>query len=223
MIGGNRCRNCPPLRSAARRRCCNLGMGQEPQCRHRRDCTAETMGQGNTFEYRTGFTLLEMIISIGIFSVLVIASIGVMIGISNAQIKASTAQATQDNIRFGVELMTKELRTGSRYDISGFCGAGPGEAVRFTASSGTLRTYYRRETTLMRLTDSANCDSAQPVLSEEVAVLNLLFRAGGTQAGATDGQPWISVSLSIRSRGPKPAFDSQMDLQTTVVQRFRDQ
>ena len=172
---------------------------------------------------RGGFTLLEMIISIGIFSTIVIATIGITIGISNAQIKASTVQATQDNIRFGMELMTKELRTGSQYELSSICTQRTGEEIRFVASSGSRRIYYRSGPSLMRLVDSVNCVVAQPLLSGEVGVENLRFRVGGTAPGAGDGQPWVFVSLSLRSRGPKPVLDSQMDMQTMVVQRFRDQ
>ena len=179
--------------------------------------------KGNTFGDSTGFTLLEMIISIGIFSTIVIAAIGITIGISNAQIKASSVQATQDNIRFGMELMTKELRTGSRYELSRICAQRTGEEIRFVASSGSWRIYYRSGPSLMRLVDSVNCLTANPLLSEEVGVENLRFRVGGTVPGAGDGQPWAFVSLSLRSRGPKPVLDSQMDMQTMVVQRFRDQ
>lgn len=189
--------------------------------------------------FQRGFTLLEMIISIGVFSVIVIAAIGITIGISNAQIKASAVQAVQDNIRFSVELMTKELRTGSAYDISGFCGAGRGEAVRFIASNGESRTYYRDGRAIMRLAGSDECNAARPFLSmpdvidaqfdedaaisHDIAVENLRFNAGGEQPGVGDGQPWITISLSLRSVGPKPVLDARMDLQTTVVQRFRDQ
>lgn len=164
-----------------------------------------------------------MIISIGVFSALVIASIGITIGISNAQIKASTVQAVQDNIRFSVELMTKEMRTGSQYALSRLCNAAPGEEISFFASSGARRVYYRDGKSLMRLVESTECAAAHPLLSEEVAVEQVRFKVGGERSGATDGQPWVSVSLSLRSRGPKPVLDSQMDLQTMVVQRFRDQ
>ena len=170
-----------------------------------------------------GFTLLEMIISIGIFSTIVIASIGITIGISNAQIKASSVQAAQDNIRFSVKLMTREMRTGSQYELSHLCAGTSGEEIRFVASSGTSRVYYRSGASLMRLVDSTNCSTAKPLMSEEVGVESLRFRIGGATPGATDGQPWVMVSLSIRSRGSKPVLDSQMDLQTMVVQRFRDQ
>ena len=184
-----------------------------------------TMGPGNTFEYRTGFTLLEMIVSIGIFSVLVVAAIGVTIGVSNAQLKAANIQASQDNIRYSVELMTKEMRTGSQYALLEICGVRLGEAISFSTSGGVRRIYYHDHArmTIMRLGDSTDCGVATQLLSEEVGVVNLRFRIGGGAPGAQDGQPWVSVALSVRSQGPKEALESQMDLQTMVVQRYRDQ
>ena len=169
-----------------------------------------------------GFTLLEMIISIGIFSVLVVASIGVTLSVSNAQIKASNIQATQDNIRFSMELMTKEMRTGSQYTLSSFCNAIPGQEVSFLTSFGEKRAYYLSGDKIMRLKNTTVCISAQPLMADEVAVERLRFVISGTTAGPNDGQPRITVAISVRSKSLKNPLESRMNLQTTVVQRLRD-
>jgi len=181
-----------------------------------------------------GFTLLEMIISIGIFSVLVVTSIGVMLGISNAQLKAANIQATVDNIRFSMELMTKEMRTGSQYALSSFYGAQPGEELSFVTSAGERRVYYLSGGTIMRLAASlscliqtplvvtAQCPSPKPLMADEVTVERLRFKIGGITPGSSDGQPWVMVAMSVSSKGGKQAFESRMDLETMVVQRLRD-
>ncbi len=187
------------------------------------------------FDFKRGFTLLEMVISIGIFSVLVTAAIGITIGVSNAYLKSANVQATQDNIRFSVELMTKELRTGYAYDVSGRCGAEAAEAVSFIGSDDRRRVYYRDGAGIRRIAFDASdtgdlrrqpnaedCRSARPLLADEVAVERLRFTAGGEAAGPSDGQPWVMVGLSVRSRSGKQSLESRMDLQTTVVQRLRD-
>ena len=180
--------------------------------------------------FQQGFTLLEMIISIGIFSVVVVAAIGITIGVSNAHLKAANTQATQDNIRFSVELITKEMRTGSAYDALGICGAKAGEAIRFLATSGG-RAYYLDGTTVRRialdlgtnrLPEPGDCRNAKLLFADEVAVEHLRFTVGGQASGPADGQPWVMISLSVRSRNEKRALESRMDLQTTVVQRLRD-
>lgn len=177
--------------------------------------------RGDLSRYQ-GFTLLEMIISIGIFSVLVVTSIGVMLGISNAQIKAANIQATEDNIRFSMELMTKEMRTGTQYTLSSFCAGAAGTEVSFVTSAGERRVYYQDGDRLMRLVGTVDCSRAKPLMADDVAVDRLRFQAGGTAEGSADGQPWIMVAVGISSKGGKQAFVSRMDLETMVVQRLRD-
>jgi len=169
-----------------------------------------------------GFTLLEMIISIGIFSALVVASIGVMLGVSNAQLKAANIQATQDNIRFSMELMTKEMRTGSQYALSSFCASGSRTEMSFLTSASERRVYYRDGDRLMRLVGTTDCSRAKPLMADEVAVELLRFQVGGTASGASDGQPWVMTAIGVRSKSGKQAFESRMDLETMVVQRLRD-
>lgn len=173
-------------------------------------------------KYCSGFTLLEMVISIGIFSVLVVASIGVTLGVSNAQIKAANTQATQDNIRFSLELMTKEMRTGNGYRLSSVCNQNPGEEISFITSGTESRIYYLQGDRLMRLKNTAVCQSAHPLMADEVGAERLRFVISGTAPGIGDGQPRVTVSVSVRSKSLKDPLESRMDLQTTVVQRLRD-
>ena len=163
-----------------------------------------------------------MIISIGIFSVLVVASIGVTLGVSNAQIKAANIQATQDNIRFSLELITKEMRTGSQYRLSSFCSPNSGEEISFLTSSGESRVYYLTEDRIMRLKQTTVCQAGQPLMADEVGVERLRFVVRGASSGPQDGQPMITISMGVRSKSLKDPLESRMDLETTVVQRLRD-
>ncbi len=175
---------------------------------------------------RNGFTLLEMIISIGIFSVLVVASLGVTLGVSNAQIKAANIQSTQDNIRFSLELITKEMRTGSEYVLSTFCSI-PGQEINFITSSGEGRLYYLSGGAIERVKGSvpfsgSDCARGIPLMADEVAVERFRFVTGGTGAGSEDGQSRVTISMSVRSKSLKDPLESRMNLETTVVQRLRE-
>lgn len=176
---------------------------------------------------KSGFTLLEMIISVGIFSVLVTASIGVTLGVSNAQLKAANVQAILDSIRFGLELITKEMRTGSGYGATSYgaaCNGVSGSEISFTTALGETRTYYLNSSTksIMRLARTTDCNQAVPFSSEEVTIDRLAFTLGGQSAGPNDGQPRATITMKARSKSPKYQLESSMDLQTTVIQRFRD-
>lgn len=174
---------------------------------------------------RTGFTLLEMIVSIGIFSISIIASINIMIGVSNAQIKSADLQAIQDNIRFSLELITKEMRTGRNYNLSSFC-APTGSEISFDTATGQKRIYYLDpvKKAIMRIRGVPNptCSNAIQFTAEEVFIDRFFLTLRGQTAGPSDGQPMITISLKISSVDPKFGPQTNMNLQTTVVQRIRD-
>jgi len=181
-----------------------------------------------------GFTLLEMIVSFGIFTMLVVAAIGITLGVSNAQIKASNTQAIIDNIRFSLELITKEMRTGSQYQLTTICVGNPtelGSEISFLTSLGDVRVYFLNSSTktLMRAkeaiapTDCLLANKVRPFTSDEVLVERLNFsELTGDATGPADGQPRVTVSMKVKSKSAKYHLESTMELQTTVVQRLRD-
>ena len=168
-----------------------------------------------------GFTILEIVVATGIFSLIAVAAIGITLAAAQAQRKAANLQTVQDSARFGLELMTKELRTGSAYTPSAFCGI-TGQELSFLTFSGAVRVYYKSGNTLMRLVGTTNCAAAIPLIGNDVIVDLVRFRIGGQNPGGLDGQPWVSISLSVRSADPKQSLESRMDIQTTVVERLRD-
>lgn len=183
-----------------------------------------------SFWLKRGFTLLEMVISFGIFSVLVVAAIGITLAVSNAQIKSSNVQNILDNIRFSLELITKEMRTGNSYQLTSKC-APAGSEISFATAIGESRTYFLNSTTgtVMRAKipiTNADCNDTNKVkalTAEEVSVERLNFtELQGQTAGPADGQPRTTITMRVRSKSPKIELESSLNLQTTVVQRLRD-
>ena len=177
-----------------------------------------------------GFTLLEMVVSIGLFSTLIIAAAGVTLSVSKAQIKAQNIQASLDNIRFSLELITKEMRTGTGWALTSIC-APQGSEISFTTSLGEKRVYFLDSSSgaIMRakvVIGGAECSNpakVKPFTAEEVLVERFNFSfTYGQIAGSSDGQPRATITLKVTSRSPKEELQSSMDLQTTVVQRLRD-
>ena len=176
---------------------------------------------------RRGFTLLEMVVALGVFSVIMVIAFGIAISMNNAQFKASRIQIVQDDLRFALESMTKEMRTGTNFQASEpVIGLSNGyEKITFRRSDGVMITYCMRSgaSRIRKITDgTTDCStaSAQPVTGGDVTVEALTFYLTGAAAGAGDGQPRITVSLKARSENPK--LVSTFSIQTTVSQRIRD-
>lgn len=177
-----------------------------------------------------GFTLLEMLISIGIFSVVIVSSVGVILAIGSAQKKTAAVQDIQDNVRFAMESMSKEIRQGSAYNppVSS-CQGDACQTIRFKNISGDLIWYCKTDNGLVLRWkgDPANPDSnlckteGAPLTSDDVNVKRLVFYVLGEESQEPACQPRVTISLQAESKGA-PRFETTFALQTTVTQRARD-
>ncbi len=68
-----------------------------------------------------GFTLIEMIVSLGIFAVVAVIAIGALLKISDANRKAIILKTSINNLNFALEAMSREMRFGSNFE----CASGP--------------------------------------------------------------------------------------------------
>ena len=173
---------------------------------------------------------MELIVSIAIFSLVLLGAIGVMVNVFGAQRKAIAIKEVLDNSRFPIELMSRELRTPTH--IQGIRPSGcPTSGLQFTSHNGSIaqeRFYYLRgsDGTIMRvamtIADSIDCALAQELTAKEVLVDNVSTVVFGDGLGPNDGQPRITFGFRVQSRDPRFAADTMINVQTTVTQRLRD-
>lgn len=69
----------------------------------------------NLNKYNVGFTLIEIMVSISIFSIVMLIVIGALIMLNDANKKAQAMRAVVDNLNFAMEDMTRSIRTGGEY------------------------------------------------------------------------------------------------------------
>lgn len=199
------------------------------------------------FRNNSGFTLLEMLVSLSIFSVTIMMVAGIMISVQNAREKVGTILLMQDNIRFTLELFSREIRTGAGYQATTkgrtACGAArvPLNAefsfTHWNQGFPQPRTYFLYDTdgsgapdTIMRVKQGSfsGADCSNPLIvtpftdTDNVVVERLRFDLSGQTPGAYDGQPWVRITLRARSRGVKAKLQSLLDIQTVMTQRLRD-
>lgn len=167
-----------------------------------------------------GFTLLEMVVSLGIFSVVIVTAIGAMLSVQGAQVKAANIQTIQDNLRFALESMTKEMRAGTAFRP--FAGGGQQfDGLTFTRSDGSDVGYCFSAGALRKISgSSSDCSVSSAVTSEDIVVEDVTFYVIGQAPGRSDGQPRITIALQARSQDVRLA--TSFRVQTTVTSRVRD-
>jgi type II secretory pathway pseudopilin PulG len=82
----------------------------------------------NIFDFKNknnekGFTLIEAMISVGLFTVVMIIGITAILGVNNTYRKARTMRSAIDNLNFIMEDMARNIRLGHTYR----CVNGPGD------------------------------------------------------------------------------------------------
>ncbi len=89
-------------------------------------------------KYSRAFTLIEMIVSLAVFSIVAVVALGALMKIISANRKAQTLQSAMTNMNFVLESMSREMRVGSRYVCVGgeFSGLSLSGLNASTCSSG---------------------------------------------------------------------------------------
>ena len=182
---------------------------------------------------------MELIVSIAVFSMIVLAAVDVMIRVFAAQAKAIAVKDVLDNARFSLELVTRELRTGSNIVFTTIpppnCLRNGLQFISYNQGSPQDRFYYWEDTdgdlvfdALMRVAmpsaGGVNCATIAPqqFTSEEVIVDKWVVGLSGNVVGPADGQPRVTFGFIMRARNPRPGSNTVINLQTTVTQRSRD-
>lgn len=198
---------------------------------------------------KKGFTLVEMLVSVAIFSVVMVMALGALLSLSTASRKAQALKSAVDNLSFAIDSMSRTVRTGSNYHCGslsgGDCPAGSNMFV-FTAFNGVV-TYYRLESSvndslanaqascgqtggvvgcLQRSTDGVTWSSItgpNVVVNDlsTASVPSYLFYVFGSPAGDTL-QPVVVLTLSGYAQ-VSSSQQSTFHVQTVITQRIYDQ
>ncbi len=182
-----------------------------------------------TFAHKSGagFTLIEIMVAVSLFAIITLATVQIMLIAIRIQKTTSRIQAIQDNARFSLELITKEMRTGINYEAgtpaSAIC-ASDGSEIHFLSTSGR-RVYYldpNGSGRIYRATgDITSADQCfgqgnsrfSEFTGDQVFVERLAFILRGQNPTAGDGQAMATITMRARPN---------LNLQTTIVQRVRD-
>lgn len=189
-----------------------------------------------------GFTLIEMLVSVAIFSIVMTIALGSLLAMSESDRKAQTLKSVINNLNFALDSMSRSIRTGINYhcDMSQGvatsprdCASTAGTSFSFLSAEGETVMYRLQNQgsdrtvcgqpagsvgCIARSTDNGVTFSA--ITSPEVVVSSMSFYVTGAESVGVQPKVTILLSGSVQSSGTgqTPFF-----LQTSVTQRLYDQ
>lgn len=179
---------------------------------------------------RAGFTLIEMLVAVSIFSIVMTISVGTLIVLLSAAGVAQTAQTLTSNLSFAFDSMSRHIRTGYDYYCTstvtpngnalpvGTLDCVGGEAVFvFTEGESGDRVAYRFDASTDALYRKVESGSWLRLTSEEIAIDSFLFVLDGSTGGDST-QPTVRMLLSASAAAGVPEV-TPFYLQTTVTSK----
>ena len=168
-----------------------------------------------------GFTLIELVVVVFIFSIMIAAISGIVGRVLYLQRTALITERIQENAILILESMAKEIRV-SDFPVNA-CGESTNcttstlamnhpinGAVSYRLSGGNIIRNGRGQDDIINQTYDTIINSAQDV---NFTRLNFMLQGLGVDCR----QPRVTIVTSIKNRGVGPA--AQIDVQTTVTSR----
>ncbi|MEK7134344.1 MAG: prepilin-type N-terminal cleavage/methylation domain-containing protein [Patescibacteria group bacterium] len=168
---------------------------------------------------RRGFTLIEMIVAVSLFTVVMFVSVGALLAIIDANRKANAIRTTMDNLNFAIGSMARDIRTGTIYacEGAGNCPDG-GTSLTFLNQDGNTVRYWHNASSKSIMVDKGGVSLS--ITSPEIRIETLTFYVSGV--GADGIQPRAVMTIKGKT-GTKVKIQTELNVQTTVSQRKTEQ
>ncbi len=174
----------------------------------------------------SGFSLMEMLVSVAIFSVLILIALSIFQYVVKGQRNAIATQSVQESMRFALEMISKELRSAIK--SNDVCDGGTtftnnkvyntiiaNDALYFKNKYGECVHYYLSGGQLMIDREG----TALAITPDEVVISALRFSITDNVVNDFHSlQP--TVTLRLHSEMANGHDKTPMDLQTTISSRY---
>jgi len=176
---------------------------------------------------KKGFSLVEIMVSLAIFSIVAVSAGGAFLKVVDANKKSQALKTVTNNLNYALESMSREIRTGTKFScgqsyspVSGACSSH--EYFNFQSQNNQI-IIYRYNSSNKSLEKSIDGNSFSPVTSLSAggfSIDDMLFIVMGGVEG--DSIP-SKVQISIKgSAGLQEKIKSEFTLQTSVTARNRE-
>ena len=182
-----------------------------------------------------GFSLIELMVSVTLFSVVMTISIGSLLSLIDADRKAQALKSVMNNLNFALDSMSRGMRIGTNYHCSTSTAIPPnldstndcvngGVLVAFEAFNGNSS--ISTDQIIFRFINNGIEKSSDggatfiSITAQEVTIENMQFFVVGSSDSDTL-QPRIVMTISGVA-GVSARAKTNFNLQTTVSQRTLD-
>lgn len=163
------------------------------------------------FKGKRGFTLVELVIAVAIFSLVIATAVGLLTSALRVQRRSISLQNIQDNGRYLLELMAKEARMS---EIINSDGESQVLNLIHPVNGNIVYTFTGAPNWQITREDD---DGVGIMNSDEVEIEGEFFVDGETLDD--DEQPTVTIIMEARTTGTKSEEQAEIKLQTTLSQR----
>ncbi len=185
----------------------------------------------NSKNTNRGFTLIEVLVSVSIFSIVMLVSTGAVFSIVEANKKTHSLKSVMTNLNFALESIARDTRVGSKYSCNGGgdCTVNPGSTFSYKANrdldgNGLVDDYVEYSLvgeSIQKRIYGGTTPTTAIITAAEVHIQSLKFYVIGTGAAPADlKQP--KLLLSIQGYAGVSNTRSDFSIQTTISQRSID-
>lgn len=184
---------------------------------------------------KKGFTLVEMLVAVSVFSMVMLMATGSVFSIVEANKKTHSIKSVMTNLNFALESMARDIRVGLKYRCTNDSGDSGVTALDCGGAGGTVFSYkanrdldgngYDDSDRIKywvqggRIMRQSASDPAIPITATEITVDSLRFYVDGS--AQYDGrQPKVVMTVGGSSGVGKTR--SEFNIQTTISQRSLD-
>ncbi|MES2931568.1 MAG: type II secretion system protein [Patescibacteria group bacterium] len=185
----------------------------------------------STVPSQRGYTLLELIVSLGIFSMVMLVVMGAYVTLISLDRQARANNQLAASLSFAVESMARSMRTGTGYDCNANgvphnCNNG-GSSISFTDSQNQIITYIvKNDGSIGQCTGSSSCldNNAVSLTDPNIDIEALTFYVRGVDLNSSplendNVQPNVTFTIkgTMRTEGGEEA---NFSIQTSATQRL---
>lgn len=177
------------------------------------------MNKFNFKKNNLGFTLVEMMVAIAVFSLVMVVAMSALINVIDANLKAQAIKTAINNVHFALESISKDMRVGTNYGCGSIECASSSETLSYKSHDGKNIIYTFTPpsgSTPGKIQRKVDNGAPQDITSQEVNILKMKFFV----VNESDIQPRVLITLSGEA-GSKEKIRTTFDLQTGVSQRLR--